>query len=459
MTEDLDSEMKVLSCCLMDGAESLGRCLGAGMNPEWFSETKHMIVFGRLTEMLASGKAIEVSILAQELSGARQLEAVGGFQFLSQLSNAAPTSAGFREYLARVHNLFIVRRVMAESMRLTEACRKFSTQTLPELLDGPVARILAMTSDSDMKDEPRWTQVVTEAQSAAEALIRSKELPPQNVVNWPWAEMDRLFEPMQRGQLIILGARPSVGKSSISRQVVTAAALAGKKVYLDTLEVRPMQVALQIAATLSGTGVRELARAHPTEQANFKEKLATLSAAGITPSSRDRSLARVVARIKALKAAGKIDLAVIDHGGMLDDVALAANKDEKMQGIGRLTKTLKTLAVDLDIVVLLLWQLNRLSANEGNREPRAADLRDSGSLEEDADKVLLIHRPTENPLTRQGQPEASDKEDVPLFFQNVIQAKGRDDGTSIMSFYFRRRTATFEPIVKKSEAGPQPEML
>jgi len=215
-----------------------------------------------------------------------------------------------------------------------------------------------------------------------------------------------------------------------------------------------MQVALQIAATLSGTGVRELAHAHASDQANFKEKLAALSAAGITPSSRDRSLARVVARIKALKAAGKVDLVVIDHGGMLDEVALASNKDEKMQGIGRLTKTLKTLATDLDIVVLLLWQLNRLSANEGNREPRVADLRDSGSLEEDADKVILIHRPSENPLTRQPQPEASDKADIPLFFQNIIQAKGRDDGTSIMSFYFRRRTATFEPIAK---SNPTPQ--
>ncbi len=116
--------------------------------------------------------------------------------------------------------------------------------------------------------------------------------------------------------------------------------------------------------------------------------------------------------------------------------------------IGQATKTLKVLAVELNIVIVMLWQLNRGSEKESNREPVNSDLKDSGSLEEDADKILLIHRPNENPHTGQSQSSSTPPEECPRFFQNIIQSKGRDEGTQLVSFYFDRATATFDPIQK-----------
>lgn len=428
------------------------------MMPDWFWTASHRIIFQRMVAMLGAGKSLDVGVLAQELTANRELESIGGLQFLSELSSAVPTTAGLKDYLHRVRDLFVVRSVLKEGLNLVDGCKSYRGEGLSELLDGPVGRILSLTAASDAKDEPRWPLIVSEALKAAETIIKARELPPETIVRWPWKEMDYLFEPMQRGQLVVLGARPSVGKSSLARQIISHAANNGVKVYLDTLEVRPLQVALQIAAEVSGVGLRDLARAHPGDQNLFKQKLSDLEKAGIVPSSRDRSLARVVARLKALHASGKVDLAVIDHGGLLEDVALAGSKDEKMQGIGRITKTLKLLAGELNIVIILVWQLNRLSANEQNREPRMSDLRDSGSLEEDADKVILIHRPSEDPKSGKAQPEASDKDEIPSFFQNVIQAKGRDDGTSLMSFRFVRRITKFVPISETARQGsPQPE--
>jgi replicative DNA helicase len=109
-----------------------------------------------------------------------------------------------------------------------------------------------------------------------------------------------------------------------------------------------------------------------------------------------------------------------------------------------LTKTLKQLAGELDIPVVLLWQLNRNSVQAGNREPNLTDLKDSGSLEEDADKVLLIHRPDTDPLKCNAkQAETMTVSELPAYYQNIIQAKGRDDGTALLSFYLHRQTATF----------------
>ena len=447
MTEDPKAEASLLCCCLIDGVESLSKCLTAGMVPEWLAVDAHRILFNRMTLMLAAGKSLDVAVVAQELNAGNELNAVGGYQFLSTLSSEVSTTLGFADYLERIRCLFVIRSVGKEAARLLEACKQYQNQAVAEIVDGPLARILSLSTASNAKDESRWPQVVIEALKAAETLIKAKRLPPETIVSWPWPTMDHYFEPMQRGQLVVVGARPSVGKSSLARQCIVSAARNGHSVYLDTLEVKPMQVALQMAASLSNIGVRDLARVHALDQAMFKQALQDLDRFGITPSSRDRSLARIVARLKALKAADKIDFAVIDHGGLLDDVALVT-KEEKIPSIGRLTKTLKLLAGELNIVVMLLWQLNRLSANDGNREPKVSDLRDCGSLEEDADKVILIHRPTEDEITGEKQPETASREDCPRFYQKISQAKGRDDGTSSMGFYFTRRTTTFAPVEK-----------
>ena len=123
--------------------------------------------------------------------------------------------------------------------------------------------------------------------------------------------------------------------------------------------------------------------------------------------------------------------------------------ETKAAAIGRVTKALKRLAGELDCVIFLLCQLNRLSAQESNREPRLTDLRDSGDIEQDADRVLFLHRPDEDPLTGTNQAKSEDAEDRPRDFVNIVQGKGRNVGQGqIMSFYFNRATATFIPATR-----------
>ncbi len=441
-----EAEEYLLSCCLLDGADVVSRCIEARVTPDAFYEPKHGLIFECLVAMLSEGKVIDISVLAEELKASRRLDTVGGYAFLTQVSSRIPTTAQAGYFIERVREMHTIRCAIREAQALLERCYSYAgSAPTDEVLDGPVSRLMALAAGAQDVQEPSWAEVVDEAEKVLENIIANQGMPEHMTIPFPWPVMNELFQPMQRGQLVEIAARPSVGKSSLARPIALHAAQTGRKVYFVTLEVNPVNVVLQMAAAASRVGIRQVAKAHHSDQTDLRRGVRALRALGVTVSRRDRTIARILARARALHAKGALDLLVIDHGLLVEDIA-AAGANDLQQAVGRLTKGLKAIAQDLGIVCVLLWQLNRASAKESNREPNLTDLKGCGSLEEDADKILFIHRPGEDPYTRTQQAESSTTDELPRYFQNIIQAKGRDDGTSILSFYFERATASFTPI-------------
>jgi replicative DNA helicase len=443
LPHSVDGEEYLLSCILLDESTTLGRCIDAKVTPFTFYVPANIVIYETLVAMFADGKKPDLAVLAEELKRKKLLEGVGGYAYLTQISSCIPTTAQADYFIKTLRDLEIKRRVIKEATGLVESAYT-STGDIGELLSSPVERFLSMLSSSDGMDEPIWPVVVDRAVEAAESLILNSGLPADRTIEFPWPAMNELFGPMERGQFNLIAARTSIGKSSLVRPIAAHAARQGKSVYFVTLEVNPQRVALQLASLAANVGIRALHRAHPRDQDEFRAALLKLKEMKMTVSRRDRNLARIVARARALKAKGKLDLLVVDHGGLLDEIS-GSSKNDLIQNCSRFGKTLKNLAGELDCVVLGLWQLSRGPEKEKNREPIKSDLRDSGTLEEDCDKLLLIHRPDTDPITKMEQHETSPVSETPLFFQNVIQAKGRDEGTSCMSFYFRRETTTFTP--------------
>lgn len=439
----VEAEEQLLSACLLDGADVVARCINARVSPASFYVPSNRVVFAVILDMLAAGKSIEVSTLAEELKTARQLDEVGGFAYLVRISGRVPTTAGASYFIEKIRELASLREIIQECAAAAERCYAYAGEPLPDMIQPTIARLLDAATGAQSTEEPEWDEVLAEAEAEIKSLIETGGLPEGAIIPFPWPRMNERFAPMQRGQLIVIAARPSVGKSSLSRPLLEHSTKLGNRAYFVTLEVNPRKVPMQIAASLSGIGLREVARAHPSDQRAVIEALRALKGRGITISSKDRTIGRIEARTRALHARGEIDILFIDHGGCLQDIASATDGGKK-DVIGMVTKRLKALATELNIVVVLLWQLNRESAKGGaNREPTMTDLKDSGSLEEDADKILLIHRPDVDGVTNLPQSLTSEVGDCPRFFQNIIQAKGRDDGTSLLSFYFNRATATF----------------
>lgn len=439
----IEAEQNVLACILMDNGSSLSVCLNAGLCSSHFYNEHNRTIYAVLEDMLAQGKAIELASLFVELQNKGQVTEVGGMNYLMQLTSLGITTLALQQNIEAIKSRHTLRETIRESLALIEKCYNFSGN-LVDTLDSSVTKLLNLAQGQIQADELSWDKVVAKSETILESMITHQGLPEDSIISFPWSKMNDLFQPMQRGQLVILGARPSIGKSSLARQMAINAAKNQKRAYFVTLEVSPERVPLQIASMATRIGLRQVARAHRIEQESMKQALRDLKGLGITISKRDRTIARIVGRSRALHAKGQLDLLVIDHGLLVEDIA-TSKKEEMIANISRFTKAMKMLATDLGIVVVLLWQLNRASARDANREPNLTDLKDCGSLEEDADKVLLLHRPNTNADGIE-QKDNSAVLDCPRFFTNIIQAKGRDDGTSIMSFLFERQTAAFTPI-------------
>ncbi len=441
----VEAEGQILSACLLDGPDVLGRCLNSGITPTSFYVQAHSLIFDRLQSMLAEGKSIDLAVLAEELKRTRHLDEVGGYAYLTQISRLAPTTAMATYFIEKLTELAALRDTIRAATAIVEGCYSYTGTTVESELGPAAARLMSIIAGQGEKTEAAWGDVVKNAEENARTLC-SKDSTPRRTVSLGWQALDVEFEPMRPGQLVVIGARPSVGKSSLLRPIAYGAARAGQHVLFVSLEVKPASIAMQFAATSSRVGVRRLPTAHPLDQKDFRDAVASLRGLPITVSDSRRSLAAICAKARAMHSRRPLDLLVIDYLGLIEDCDRPAKGETKASAIGRVTKGLKRIAMELDCVVMVAAQLNRLSVTEANRQPRLSDLRDSGDVEQDADKVIFIHRPDTDPdACDSAQPDTASPADVPTFFVNLIQAKGRDDGTGIKSMRFVRETASFAP--------------
>jgi replicative DNA helicase len=344
--------------------------------------------------------------------------------------------------LKELRSLEMRRAVIRQATALTETAA-YGTDGIAEGL----MRLLATQSEATRS--PTWTQLIDAASTRAQAAIAGAN-PDERSLTTGFAGLDRLFQPFRRKELVVLAARPSVGKSSKMRHIAQRNAEAGAHVMITSLEVGCDDVVDQMAAASAAVALRSLSTAHPVEKRDFLAALAKMRALPLHCYENDRSVAAIVARARALHASNPIDLVCIDHLGLISDCE-PAKGETKASAVGRVTRAFKRLAMDLDCVVLLLAQLNRSSVIEDNREPRLSDLRDSGDVEQDADRVVFIHRPDENPLTNTSQTTLSDADELPRFYTQVIQAKGRNVGTGQTALFFNRRLARFESETRASQ--------
>lgn len=449
-----DAEEYLLSCILIDGKEVIAKCQAVKMKSRVFYKPSNRVIYEILAIMYAEGKPIDLASLCEEMMINKTLEQVGGFAYLTQISSRMPTTAQAEFFIEKLMELWTLRELIVKGSKLVEGVYDY-TGDIKETFTGLAADIMALSSGADIVKEASWDDLITQAEDVAQSLIKNKGRPPAMVINFPWDEMNTLFQPMQRGQLIIPAGRTSTGKSCLLRHLACGAIKDGHAVYYNTLEVKPHQVPLQIAAMLSRIGIRQLHDSHHRDQGDFLGALRDLRGLKMIVTSNDKSFSQIEPRVRALAATGKCDMFCVDYGGLVEEVRnskpfdLSSNASRVMSGF-------KSIAVETNTVGVVPWQINRSAEKEGNREPRMSDLRDSGQIENHADKILLIHRPDSTPAEIGGHQQADNDRlaDRPRFFQNISQSKGRDDGTSLMSFWFNRSTASFEPIVK-AEAAPK----
>lgn len=432
----LEAEEYLLSCCLLDGADVISRCLEARIRPESFYLEAHGIIFERLIDLYNNQKPIEISVVAEELKTSRQLDAVGGYAFLAQVSSRIPTTAQADYFIEKVRELSLLREIIRSATGAVEDCYKF-TGGIDEFVDQVETRIFAVTQNRVSESAKPMREPTREAMNVITKMMMKKG--EMTGVSSGFKDLDNLLWGFQRQEMIILAARPSMGKTSLALNFAEAASMPKKGPAVATLifslEMSASQLALRMLCSRARVNMKllrdGLLSKNGDEQTHLVQTADEFSKSSIfIDDSSSLSIMQLRAKARRIHARHPLGFIVVDY------LQLLSPTDSKMpreQQVAEASRGLKSLAKELNVPVLVLSQLNRSSEKE-NRTPRLADLRESGSIEQDADVVLMLARPK----------DADEKFQVAADSAELIVAKQRNGPVGELRLTFLRDITRFE---------------
>jgi replicative DNA helicase len=393
-----ESEAIVLSCCMQDPANCIPLVIEQ-VGPEAFRGGGHRLIIEAIITRFQNHQGCDLISVQQHLTDKDQLDHVGGAAALTAIAMAAPTVMVMPDHLAEVRRKAILMRIWQTCHNVMETASLHADQGNPDqLLDDAEQGFYQLRQTFQRQDEllKPARAFVAEAIDQFEAAYKARGT---GVLGVPsgFVDLDRMCNGFKGGQLIVLAARPSVGKSALAMNILQNAAEKDHGVALFSLEMSGMEMAQRMicsTADVSLQRVRDgfLARHDFPRIATSGDKLGRQNVwIDETPSL---SLYALRARARRLKLQHRIGLIVIDYLQLMRCPSKRGEANRALE-IADITGGLKTLAKELDLPIIALAQLNREAERRG--EPKLSDLRESGSIEQDADIVLLMHRNKEEP--------------------------------------------------------------
>lgn len=436
LPHSLEAEEYLLSCCLLDGSDVVSRCLEARIKPESFYDPKHGIIFERLLELYNRQAPIDVSVVAEELKTARQLEQVGGYAFLTQVSSRIPTTAQASYFIEKVREQALLREIIRSATGAVEDCYGFSGG-IDEFVDQIETKIFSVTQNRVSESAKPMREPTREAMNVITKMMMKKgEL---TGISSGFKDLDQMTWGFQRQEMIILAARPSMGKTSLALNFAEAAAMPkkgpGAAVLIFSLEMGAAQLALRMLCSRARVNMKllrdGLLSKNGEEQNRLLEAADQFSKSPIfIDDSSSISIMQLRAKARRIHSRTPLGFIVVDYLQLLSPTD---PKVPREQQVAEASRGLKAIAKELDVPVLVLSQLNR-SSEKDNRTPKLSDLRESGSIEQDADVVLMLARPR----------DADEKFQVAADSAELIVAKQRNGPVGELKLTFLRDITRFE---------------
>lgn len=375
---DMEAECAALGACMISEVASLD--VAAVVRRCDFFVEAHRLIFGGIERILADGGRVDMVTVASELRASGQLERVGGCGYLSTLIDGVPSAANARQYAERVKECSVLREVRSICYEMYG--RAGAGGDARGVLDEIQRRLLAVSFDrvSGGKAEPigETMRAVYEGLDSESSLIR---------VTLGIPAVDRLVF-LSGGNLVVIGARPSVGKTSLALQMVLHNARRGVPCVLFSLEMSKVEVARRFLSMCTGLSVFRM-RGDSMGELDAVRLARAASAFDKWPVYIDDCAAlglfELHVRARRLLLEHGVGLFVVDYLQLLD----VGRHENRAQALAEATRSLKCLARELGVPVVVLSQLNR---GAGDDVPRLHHLRDSGAIEADADVCLLLHR-------------------------------------------------------------------
>lgn len=396
---DDDLESVILGACLTETTAMV--LVGDKLSPEMFYETKFGEIYSALLSMYYSGKAIDLVTVRAELASRGKLEAVGGAYELVRLAGRVASSAHLEYHALILRQMYIRREMIAGLHTLLASAADESVDLSDALAD--LHRLAGhlesgAVSNNCLRDMERLMQ------DTLEQMDKRVENNRNGITGIPTGlrELDRLTAGWQQGDLNIIAARPSVGKTAFALHLALAAGRAGKHVLVNSLEMQGERLGdrwlcAQAANVDAGHLKTGLLDAGERQQALEAARL--LSALPVYVDDNPKmSMDHIRSSALLQKSKGRCDLLIIDYLQLCEMKSGQKNRNRE-QEVAEASRKAKLIAKELDIPVILLCQLNRECEMRADKRPALSDLRESGAIEQDADVVMLLYRPALYGLT------------------------------------------------------------
>jgi replicative DNA helicase len=406
-----------------------------------FYVEKHRVIFGAIRDLFTRSDPIDVLSVSERLKTTKDLERIGGRSYLADLANSVPASANAYHY-ARLVGKTATLRALIEGAEYIAELGFDESRELEDVLDEAEKRLMEITNTPSLHKFVAMRDELGEAWERLEMLQKSKDEMRGIPTGYP--ALDNLLAGFQKSDLIILAARPSVGKTALALDIARQTAIQhGNAVGIFSLEMSSQQLVDRLLASEARVDAWKLRTGNLSTDSEFervREAIDRLSTAPIfmddKPGNNILSMRSVARRMKREHG---LSLIIVDYLQLMSPTG-KHSADSTVQQVTEISRALKGLARELNVPVLALSQLSRAVEQRGGK-PRLSDLRDSGSIEQDADVVMFIHRDDKN---------SENNERTNL--AEILVEKHRNGPVGKIDLYFDAKKTSYLSIYKSHEA-------
>lgn len=441
--QNIEAEQAVLGAMLID-KEAIAKATEVLSADDFYREA-HRVIFSAMLELYNKNEAVDMVTVTEILKRDNKLEDIGGIAYITSLANVVLTAANVKYHAEIVAEKSVLRQLVRVSTEIA-AMGYEANEDVGTLLDTAESRILEISNRKKKNDFTAINDILMDSVQSIESLLQNKG----GLTGLPagFADLDKLTSGLHPSDFIILAARPSMGKTALALNIVQNVALRAHKVIggeprsvaFFSLEMSKEQLVNRMLCAEAGIDSQRLRVGEMRDEdwTHLWDACDTMSRAKIyIDDTAGITAMDMRSRARRLKAEHGLDLIVVDYLQLMQGSSKRNNSGDRQQEVSEISRSLKALARELDVPVLALSQLSRSVESRQVKRPMLSDLRESGSLEQDADIVAFLYREDYyNPETENKHTE-------------LIIAKHRNGPVDTVNLFFQKQFTKFVGFTKR----------
>ena len=390
MPHSIEAEQAILGCCLID--ENVPIDVMAVLSANDFYVEAHKQIFDAMMSIYSNNVAIDFVTITDQLEKNNLLESVGGIDYITTLTNIIPSAANFKHYLDIVKRCSVLRKLISSSQKIIE--NSYESESAEDAIGFAEKEIFDIASKQDSSSLEQMENALNKVIEKLDLIAKDKNA--LKGISTGYTDFDAITNGLQNSDLILLAARPGVGKTSFAMNIVNFVATKGKKkCAVFSLEMPKTQIAQRSLFSVANVSMEKGLKGELSvdEWKSLWAAKKELAESGIYVDDSSMNKATdILSKCRRLKREKGLDLVMIDY---LQLMSSGKDRVESRQNeVSEMTRYLKIAARELDVPIIVLSQLSRaVEQRKGDHKPQLSDLRESGSIEQDADIVLFIYKP------------------------------------------------------------------